>query len=256
MDLDLKGRRALVLGSSAGMGRAIAVGLAAEGVHVVVAGRDQARVTGAARAAGATHAVIGDLREQGVAERLVAEAIEALGGLDIMVGNTGGGTVGGLLAVGMADIEAGYRAMLLPQLAAARAAVPELRRGGNGRLVFLTARSMLEASPELALSSVFRSGVAAAARSLAIELAPEVTVNVVVPGQVDTDALRRFEEAHSTLEGVPTADVREANLNAIPLGRLGRPEEIADVVVFLASSRASYVTGSVIRVDGGLSRAF
>lgn len=256
MDLGLKGRRALVLGSSSGMGRAIALRLSAEGAHVAVTGRDAGRVAATARACGGVPLPVGDLRSDGVARHLVSQAVEMLGGLDILVGNTGGGAVGGLLGVGEQDIDSGYRSMLLPQLAAARAALPELRRGGNGRLIFLTARSVLEASPELALSSIFRSGVAAAARSLAIEAAPEATVNVVVPGQIDTDALLRFESAHAEVEGLDPADVRQAHLDAIPMGRLGRPEEVADVVAFLAGATASYVTGATIRVDGGLSRGF
>lgn len=256
MDLGLDGRRALVLGSSAGMGRAVAAGLVAEGTRVVVAGRDMQRTAETAERCGATAWAVGDLAEAGVAERLVGEAVAALGGLDILVGNTGGGRVGGLLDVDDPDLDAGYRAMLRPQLVAARTAAPHLREGGRGRIVFLTARSILEASPELALSSVFRSGVAAAARSLALELAPAVTVNVVVPGQVDTGALARFEAARATQVGESAEALRRAHLAAIPMARLARPEEVADLVVFLASSRAGYITGATVRVDGGLSRGF
>jgi NAD(P)-dependent dehydrogenase (short-subunit alcohol dehydrogenase family) len=146
--------------------------------------------------------------------------------------------------------------MLRPALRAARAGTPPLRASGDGRLIFLTARSVLEATPELALSSVFRSGVAAMARSLAIELAPEVLVNVVVPGQFDTDAYTRFEAWRATHEESTTEAIRADHLAVIPLGRLGQAKELADVVVFLSSSRASYVTGSVIRVDGGAVRGF
>jgi len=256
MDLELKGKKALVLGSSAGMGRAIATGLAAEGADVMITGRNQARVAEVAAECGSSAFAIGDLTEEGVAERFVSEALSHLGGLDILIGNTGGGTTGGISHVSMEDVQRGYESMLRPQLAAAKAAIPALRENGQGRMIFLTARSVLEASPELALSSVFRSGVAAAARSMAIELAPHVTVNVVVPGQVDTGALERFEKAHAALEGLDEDEVRLSHLKAIPMGRLGTAEEIANVILFLASARASYVTGATIRVDGGLSRAF
>lgn len=156
----------------------------------------------------------------------------------------------------MAEVQQGFERMLLPQLATIMAAIPALRRSGSGRIIVLAARSVLEASPELALSSVFRSGVAAAARSLAIELAPDVTVNVVVPGQFDTGALRRFEEFTADAESTSPEEVRKGLLAAIPLGRFGRPEEIADLVAFLAGSGASYLTGATIRIDGGLTRGF
>jgi NAD(P)-dependent dehydrogenase (short-subunit alcohol dehydrogenase family) len=256
MDLGLHGKRALVLGSSSGMGQAIAAGLAAEGASIFVTGRDRQRVEDSARRAGAAGSAVADLTEPGEPERVVAEAEGALGGLGILVGNTGGGRPGGLVGAEMEDVRQGFERMLVPQLAAIMAAIPALRRSGSGRIIVLTARSVLEASPELALSSVFRSGVAAAARSLAMELAPDVTVNVVVPGQFDTGALRRFETFMSEAEGTTASELRANHLAAIPVGRLGRPEEIADLVAFLAGERAGYITGATIRIDGGLTRGF
>jgi len=247
-----------VLGASSGLGRVIAVGLAAEGARVAVAGRDPDRVAAVARDVGGT-GLTGDLTIPGVPSQIVDQAAGALGGLDIVVVNTGGGRPGGLLAGVAADDDDAYAAMLRPALAVARRAAPWLAEGGAhepGRLVFLTARSVLEATPELARSSVFRAGVAAAARSLALELAPAVLVNVVVPGQFPTPAYNRFETWRATADAADPAEVRASHESAIPLGRLGRPEELADVVVFLCSARASYVTGTVIRVDGGAVRGF
>lgn len=256
MDLGLTDRRALVLSSSDGLGRATARSLAGEGARVVIAGRDEAKLDRVSSEVGAVASFASDLTELGAAEEIVEKAIAALGGLDILVVNTGGGRAGGLLQTGHDEEEAAYHAMLRPALASARSAESALRASGEGRLVFLTARSVLEATPELALSSVFRSGVAAAARSLALELAPEVLVNVVVPGQFDTGAYHRFVGWAAEDLGVSTAEVRHIHRSQIPLRRLGRAEELADVVTFLCSARASFVTGTVVRVDGGAVHGF
>ena len=255
MDLGLHGARALVLGSTSGLGRAVARTLAAEGVEVAVSGRRAATAEATASAVGARLAVAGDLSVPGTGERLVTEAAAGLGGLDICVVNTGGGTPGGIMSTAGADDRA-YHSMLRPALEVARAAAPLLADGGRGRLLFLTARSILETSTTLALSSVMRSGVAAAARSLAVELAPAVLVNVVATGQFDTPALQRYEQFRSDSEGRPAEEVRAEHLRDIPLGRLGTTEEFADVVTFLCSARAGFVTGSVIRVDGGAVQGF
>jgi 3-oxoacyl-[acyl-carrier protein] reductase len=255
MDLGLAGRRALVLGSTSGLGRAVAAALIAEGAAVAVAGRDDGRAGSAASVLDAAAALTVDLTEQGAGTRVVADAVAALGGLDIVVVNTGGGTPGPILATEGHD-DAAYHSMLRPALEISRAAASHLTAGGVGRLVFMTARSVVEATPELALSSVFRSGVTAAARSLALELAPRATVNIVVTGQFDTPALDRFETLRASREGTSLEEVRAEHLAGIPMGRLGRAEELADVVAFLCSARSSFVTGTLVRVDGGAVRGF
>lgn len=257
MNLGLEGRTGLVLGSTSGLGRAVAETLATEGLRVAVHGRDESRARQVASSLRDGVAVTGDLTEDGVAAAVVSDAVRQLGSLDILVCNTGGGGAGGILDADGDRDDAAYRSLLRPVLEASRAAVPCLRASGQGRIVVLTARSVVEATPELALSSVFRSGVAAAARSLAIELAPDgVLVNVVVTGQFDTPALARFEGWAADHDGVAVSEVRRRHEQSIPLGRLGDAEELADVVAFLCSARASFVTGATIAVDGGATRGF
>ncbi|MFZ9697054.1 MAG: SDR family oxidoreductase [Ilumatobacteraceae bacterium] len=255
MDLCLVGQRALVFGSSSGLGRELAAVLGEEGARVVVTSRDAGRGSEAKQHTGAEAYVVGDLTVEGDATRMVEEAAALLGGLDICVLNTGGAKPGGILdTAGFDDVA--YHAFLRPVLESVRAVVPHLRRGHNARLVALTARSIVEATPDLALSSVFRSGVAAAMRSLALELAPQVTVNVIVTGQFDTPALDRFESAKASSSGRSVEEVRREHVESIPLGRVGTAREFADVVAFVCSPRASFVNGSVVRIDGGAVHGF
>lgn len=256
MDLGLTGKKALVLGSSSGLGLAIARKLVEEGAYVAISGRDAARAQKAVKNSGAKLAVTGDLTITGEAKRIVDDAADALQGLDIIVINTGGGTPGGILDVSSEARDKAYDTMLRPALEAAAAASPHLKKSNSGRMTFITARAIVEATPELALSSVFRSGVSAAARSLALELAPDVLVNVIIPGQFDTPAYGRFAEWVSKQESKDVDHVRDADAKANPLGRLGQADEFADVVTFICSARSSFINGSVIRVDGGAVTGF
>ena len=225
MDLGLKNRRALVTAATEGLGLAIAVRLADEGAQVAVTGRRGERVAEVAASLSAGFGFVGDLSNDGVAVDMVEQAAAVLGGLDVVIVNTAGAHPGGLLDKSRDEDDNAYLNLLRPALSAARAAAPHLRRSEAGRLVFITARSILETTPDLALSGVFRSGVAAAARVLADELAPDVLVNVVVPGQFDTGGLHRFEAFLAEREGMDTARGPSATRvtdSARPSGRSSR----------------------------------
>lgn len=256
MNLGLTGKKALILGSSSGLGLAIARKLVEEGAEVAISGRNPERAEKAVKTSGAKLAVTGDLTISGDAQRIVDEAANALHGLDIIVINTGGGSPGGLLEMSPEACDKAYNSMLRPAMEAAIAASQHLKKSASGRMIFITARSVVEATPELALSSVFRSGVSATARSLALELAPKVLVNIIIPGQFDTPAYGRFAEWASKQEGKEIEEVRAADAKANPLGRLGQADEFADVVTFICSGRSSFINGSVIRVDGGAVTGF
>jgi 3-oxoacyl-[acyl-carrier protein] reductase len=258
MDLGLRGRRALVMAASRGLGYACAHGLAGEGCALLVASRSRERIEAASRQiraeTGATvHAVEADVARPGEAEALVAAAVRELGGLDIVVHNAGGPPAGDFASVTLEQWQQAFELSLLSFVRVVRAAVPEMRKGRWGRIVTIASSSIKQPIPNLVLSNAFRTGVLGTAKTLSRELGPEgILVNVVAPGRIATERLDELDQAVAARTGKTKEAVREATVAQIPLGRLGRPEELARVVVFLCSDSASYVTGTALQVDGGL----
>jgi 3-oxoacyl-[acyl-carrier protein] reductase len=244
MDLGLRGRTAIVTGASMGMGLAIAEALAAEGANVAMFARRRDVVERHAERIGAL-AVRGDVRHPRDLEKLVSTTVEAFGGIDILVNNSGGPPRGS--AVDMTDeaIEETVALLLLSVVRLTRLCLPYLEQSPAGRIVNVTSLAVKEPTAMLGLSNAVRPGVVGWAKSLATELGPKgITVNSIGPGRIDTD---RMKEIYP--DGPSEADVA-----LIPLRRFGRAEEAASVVAFLASERASYLTGTFIPVDGGLGR--
>jgi len=244
MDLGLRGRTAIVCGASAGMGLAIAESFVEEGANVAMLARRRDVLEREADRLGAL-AVRGDVTTPRDLERLVEKTLEAFGAIDILINNSGGPPRGAALGLGPEAYESAVELLLLSVVRLTNLCLPHLEAGGHGRIVNITSSTVREPTDNLVLSNAVRPGVIGWAKTLAREVGPKgITVNSIAPGRIDTERIREVYPEGAT----------EDDLKTIPLRRLGTPREIADVVCFLASDRASYVTGTVIPVDGGLTR--
>jgi 3-oxoacyl-[acyl-carrier protein] reductase len=263
MDLDLVGRRAAVMASSDGIGKAIACALAREGVHVMMCGRDDARLAAAmdeAKAmAGEGAQVAGERIDLGTPHGpalLVEAAVTAFGGLDILVTNTGGPPAGPLLSFDDEAWQRAFESVLLSVARGARAALPHLEASTQGRIISIASSSVKATLPTLGFSNVFRPGIHGLVKTLADELGPKgITVNLIAPGKIDTARLRWLDDTRAERSGSTPAEVRAASEREVPLGRYGEPIELAEVAVFLCSKAGRYVSGTAQLVDGALVRA-
>lgn len=249
MELGLDGRVALVMGASQGIGRGIAEALAREGARVAIASRSRERLEEAAAAIeGDVSPFVADATDLDRLVELPAEVKAALGSIDVLVPNTGGPPLGQSLMHEVDDWQLAYRSLVLAPRVLAGAIVPGMQERGWGRIVNVGSTSTREPIPGLNLSNSHRMAAVGFLKTLAREVAADgITVNTVATGRFATE---RLASNYGSMEAAEAAAQRD-----VPAGRLGRPEEYGDLVAFLCSERAAYITGTVIPIDGGLLRS-
>ncbi|MCR9203446.1 MAG: SDR family oxidoreductase [Halobacteriovoraceae bacterium] len=241
MDLQLKGKNALVFGSTGGIGKAVAQSLIAEGAEVFINGRTEEKCAKVSEEIGAAGFYAGDLTETTTAALLTKKMINDHNKLDILVTNTGGPKKGDFLDVTIEQWRTDYQSLWLSVVESLHEALPAMRKNGFGRVLLVTSLAAKEPLPGLTTSNGLRAGLAGLVRSMANEFSKDgVTFNLLLPGYTNTDRIKALNLSEDKIKEM------------VPAGRLGEPEELADLASFLASPRAGYITGQSIAIDGGV----
>lgn len=257
MDLGIKGKTALVLGAGGGLGGAIARSLAREGVKVAVGNRSAEgaeRTVGEIRKAGGeAMPVVWDLGDLSLIDPRVAEVETVFGGIDILVNNTGGPSPSPVAGQDAGLWQESFQSMVLSVIALADRTLPGMRERRWGRIITSTSSGVVSPIPNLGLSNTLRASLVGWSKTLAREVGRDgITANIILPGRVATSRIAFLDEQKARREGRSVEEVSAESTAAIPVGRYGNPQEYGDTAAFLASKQAAYITGSVIRVDGGL----
>jgi 3-oxoacyl-[acyl-carrier protein] reductase len=257
VDLGIRGRTALVLGGGGGLGGAIALSLAAEGTKIAVADIDGEAVKRSVHEiearGGKAMGLVWDLSDLTVIDKNVSAIEGNFGPVDVLVNITGGPPPTPAAGQDPSLWSKHFAAMVLSTIAITDRVLPTMKARAWGRIITSTSSGVVAPIPNLGLSNSLRLSLVGWSKTLAREVARDgITANIIAPGRIATDRIRFLDEAKAKREGRSIEEVREESTASIPVGRYGKPEEYADAVAFLASSRASYITGSIIRVDGGL----
>lgn len=245
MDLKLKGKKALVFGSSQGLGKAVAQSLIAEGVEVFICSRREVELAAVAKEIGASGFVAGDLSLPGYAERVTRTALQFLGQLDIVVTNTGGPGKGHFAEITTEQWQKDFQSLWMSVVEALNVCLPSMKMHNYGRILMVTSIAGKEPLNALTTSNGLRAGLEGLCKSIASEYAPHgITLNVLRPGYTNTDRLKDLNLSDEQVKKM------------VPAGRLGDPQELADLATFLASPRGGYITGQCISIDGGVQKGY
>ncbi len=258
MDLKLNGLRALVTGSSQGLGYATALGLAREGAHVAINGRNTESLEQAAAGLRQENnrqvaAITADMSDPSAAEYLIAQTVTELGGLDLLVTNSGGPPTGKFESFDNAVWQQAIELSLMGHVRLIRAALPHLRRSEHASVLTVTSYSVKQPIPNLVLSNSVRAATVGLTKTLALELGAEgIRFNSILPAWTETERVHELMAARAEMNGTTIEEEFEKQVQNSPLGRMGTPQEFANAAVFLLSPAASYITGVMLTVDGGM----
>jgi 3-oxoacyl-[acyl-carrier protein] reductase len=266
MDLGIRGKRALVLGGNRGIGLGIALALVREGVHVAITGRDTERMKAALAELKAdsaddhenteVSAFVLDLANTADLTAFAARVTDTFGPIDILINNTGGPGYGGVSDRGIAEWTSGFNEMVLSVITLTDALLPGMRQRQWGRIMTVVSSGVVQPIPILGVSNTLRNALVTWSKTLSMEVAKEgITVNVLVPGRIDTERVRMTDEAVAKKDGITAEEAKRRSTSTIPMGRYGAPAEFGALAAFVAGVPASYITGSMLRCDGGNIRA-
>lgn len=258
MDLKLKDKRALVTGASRGLGYAAALALAKEGCKVAINGRDEAKIKSVAeklsRETGTqVVGLAGDVSQLDMPKKLIQQTVDAFGGLDILITNAGGPPPGSIDSLDEAAWQKGVDLCLMLHVRLIKAALPHLRKSDAASVLTVTSMSVKQPIANLLLSNSIRAATIGLTKSLALDLGKEgIRFNSILPGWTETERVTELMTARATANKSTVEEETRKQSEQSPLGRLGQPEEFANAAVFLVSPAASYITGVMLNVDGGM----
>jgi 3-oxoacyl-[acyl-carrier protein] reductase len=245
MNLNLAGKKALIMGSSDGIGKAIAISLLAEGAEVCLNSRTESKLQKTKEEIGAQHFIAADLSKPGAGTKLIQEAKKLLGNIDILITNTGGPQKNNFAEVSTEQWQTDFQSLWMSPVDAIKAALPDMVENRYGRIIMVTSIAAKEPLAGLTTSNGLRAGLPGLARSISNEYAKDgVTLNLLLPGYTNTDRLKALNLSADVVTSL------------VPAGRLGNPNELADLATFLASEKGAYITGQSIAVDGGALKSF